>query len=419
MAMPKPSLEKLQEAMDAYHQGGQSKHEAALLMGIPETTYHYWFRLAKEAGLKPSPSVNPTKEKEKKWDLEKRSLEDTIRDLRAKLAAQERDSIRAARYSEFIQSVKTAIPETPKWALNLKGITGGPGIPIAHWSDWHVGEVVFPEQVGGLNEFNIAIAERRVRTLVEKIIALCFHHTAHPSYPGIVVCLGGDLISGFIHDELIETAEGPRTQQLLKTYELLAWALTALAEKFGKVWVVCVPGNHGRMTMKIRAKNKVQDSYEYLIYKILADRFKADKRLSFYISESTDALFTVAGHRFLLTHGDSTGAKGGDGFIGAIGPIIRGEKKVRDASSVVDDFYDTCLMGHYHIYVSTDRVIVNPTLKGYDEYARNELRATPEVPAQNLLFVNGDHGIIDQRRIFLEKRRPRSGALGVVEWRAA
>ena len=40
---------------------------------------------------------------------------------------------------------------------------------------------------------------------------------------------------------------------------------------------------------------------------------------------------------FLLTHGDSMGARGGDGIIGAIGPIIRGEKRVRDVASFTDE----------------------------------------------------------------------------------
>jgi predicted phosphodiesterase len=210
--------------------------------------------------------------------------------------------------------------------------------------------------------------------------------------------------------------EGPLSDQIRETYRLLVWALKQLADKFGAVFVVAVVGNHGRLHHKPRAKNRVQDSFEYMIYHFLADKFDDDERINFFIPDQTDAWFEVAGHRFLLTHGDSTGARGGDGIIGAIGPIVRGEKKVRDVAGFTGDAYDVALMGHYHISVSLDNVIVNPTLKGYDEFARNVLRARPERPAQTLIFIHPEKGIIDERRIWLEdkpERRPVSDFVAI------
>lgn len=330
-------------------------------------------------------------------------LRDRIKDLESALTAIHRDNVDAAKLREFISGIEP-LPGPPKWVMS-KPKSGGYGTPVTIWSDWHVGEVVAPEQVGGLNEFNIAIARRRAQTLVEKTISLCFDYAKTPEYPGIVVCLGGDMISGLIHLELSETMEGPFTEQVKEAFSLIAAGLTALADRFDKVFVPCVVGNHGRLHHRPRAKNRAQDSFEYLVYHFLEAHFKDDPRVKFMIAEQTDILFTVAGHRFLLTHGDSTGAKGGDGIIGAIGPIVRGEKRVRDVQALTDAPYDTALMGHYHVKVSLDGVIVNPAFKGYDEYARNILRARPETPAQMLFFVHPDYGIIDERRIFLEARR--------------
>src|SRR5258706_1150686 len=151
-----------------------------------------------------------------------------------------------------------------------------------------------------------------------------------PNYPGIVVCLGGYLISGNIHDELAQTNDGPVQQSILEVQEHLIRALTRMADVFGKVFVPCVVGNHGRNTLKPRAKNRVYESYEWNIYCQLEAWFKAkgDTRIQFSIPGETDAFFSVLGHRFLLTHGDTLGVKGGDGIIGAIGPIARGVTKV-------------------------------------------------------------------------------------------
>jgi len=332
-------------------------------------------------------------------------LKDENRALEAEIKSIQRDEISAEKVREFIAGVKKALPEPPVWMVDPKP-GGSAGVPLTLWSDWHIGEVVSREQVGGVNEFNIPIARLRVKRLVEAIVDLCFNHTVNPTYPGIVVCLGGDMVSGNIH-ELPETNDGTLTEQAKECYSLISGGLMAMAEKFGRVHVVGVVGNHGRLSHKPKAKNRVQDNIEWMLYHFLEARFENDKRITFQIPDETDALFEVAGHRFLLTHGDSTGARGGDGIIGAIGPIVRGEKKVRDVASMTDVFYDTALMGHYHQKVSLDSVIVNPSLKGYCEFARNVLRCRPERPAQTLIFVHPHYGVIDEKRIWLEKKPPR------------
>ena len=402
------SSAEIRRAHDLYG-SGMSIAQIGRELNRPRQTVQSWLR----DGINTKGIENPPDESE----IAIGALEERVRDLDAQLKTIRKDNISAERVKSIITGMEEGLPQDPpEWSFS-PAPPGSPGIPVALWSDWHIGEVVFPDQVGNVNEFNMGVAQRRVKTLVEKIIDLSFNHQVNPHYPGIVVCLGGDMVSGLIHDELIETMEGPFAEQIKETFSMIAAAIKALAERFGKVFVPCVPGNHGRMHHKPRAKNRALDSYEYLIYCFLEKHFEDDNRVQFHVATQTDVHFTVAGHRFLLTHGDSTGARGGDGFIGAIGPIVRGEKKVREVSGYTNDDYDTALMGHYHTKVSLDSVIVNPTLKGYDEYARNVLRARPEPPAQMLLYVHQDYGIVDERRIFLEKKANRSKKTAWVSWK--
>jgi hypothetical protein len=53
-------------------------------------------------------------------------------------------------------------------------------------------------------------------------------------------------------------------------------------------------------------------------------------------------------------------------------------------------------MGHWHTYLALSDVIVNGSLKGYDEYARLAMRAPYEPPIQALFFVHPEHGITAQ-----------------------
>jgi hypothetical protein len=62
----------------------------------------------------------------------------------------------------------------------------------------------------------------------------------------VIVCLGGDMISGDIHEELFATNDRTPQQCINDLSDLLASALERMADKFGKVFVPCVVGNHGR-----------------------------------------------------------------------------------------------------------------------------------------------------------------------------
>lgn len=298
--------------------------------------------------------------------------------------------------------------EAPTWTVPRAKSARTPGVPMTIWSDWHWGENVNAAEVGGVNTFSHAVAQVRVRKLVETTIALAKDHMVRPVYPGIVVCLGGDMITGAIHEELAVTNWGTVQQQFIQVQEELIAALAHMADVFGRVFVPCVVGNHGRDTLKPRMKQRAFTSYEWNLYNQLARTFAKDKRFTFLIPDETDAYFRVLGHRFLLTHGDSLGVKGGDGIIGAIGPIARGTTKVGRAEAQIGRDFDTLLIGHYHTYIPRGDampVIANGSVIGYNEYARLGLRVPYSRPSQALWFVHQDHGITAQWQVYLDKKR--------------
>ena len=277
---------------------------------------------------------------------------------------------------------------------------GSPGYPMALWSDWHWGETVDIRETGGLNAFNRTIAEHRVSQLVRGTIHVLRRYAgAHPVFPGIWVLLGGDMVSGLIHEELVATNWGNIADQAFECAAAITGGLLALADEFGQVNVVGVVGNHGRTTRKPNAKGRSLDSYDRSIYLSIQRHLANDPRLTIVIPDDTDYLFEVYGHRFLLTHGDSLGVNGGDGIIGALGPIARGAVKLRNSEGQVRRDFDTLVMGHWHQYIPRGDAlgaIVNGTLKGYDEYARIFLRARFARPCQALWIVSPKHGIAAQ-----------------------
>ena len=391
----------------AEHDGVVS--HAADAMGISASAARRWVKLAKTRGL-----TGKELTAEAKLRI---ALANANRDLKA--AQREADT--AERIRTEIYNLAARTPEPPKWLVPATKQHGSRGVPCTIWSDWHYGEVVRPEEIGGVNEFNADVAAARITRLVDTTIDLCFNHmgVATKNYPGIVVMLGGDMLSGDIHEELFATHDRTTQQCINDLTDLIASALERMADAFGRVFVPCVVGNHGRASRKPRMKGRIFTSHEWNIYCNLERYFKRDDRVRFLIPEETDAYFKVYNHRFLLTHGDSLGVKGGDGIIGAIGPITRGSLKVARSEAQIGRDFDTIVMGHWHQMLWLPGGIVNGALKGYDEYARLAMRAPYSRPSQALWFVHPEHGITARWEVLLDEEKTATECNDWVAWQAA
>lgn len=393
--MPQAPTSKalLQQTVDTLLKHGGRKKEAADALGLPYTTFFNRVTAAEHAGVTPK-GTNP---------------DDPVL-LRGQIKRLEAELKRANSTSAEIDVVKSVIGvlsskvealDPPKWLTTPKTKTTD-GVPTLMLSDWHGGERVFASQVNGVNEYSVAVMRARAKTLVDSTIHLLQIINPKMDYPGIVLVLGGDMISGNIHDELTATNELNSMPAVLEMFEILTGIIGTMADTFGRVFVPCVGGNHGRDTHKIWNKDRHHTSFDWLLYQFLARRFKDDKRITFYIPDSTGAYYKIFNHAYWLVHGD--GFRGGDGMIGCLGPILRGDHKTRSRNAQIDQSYDTMLMGHWHQYIHHGRVIVNGSLKGYDEYAFNNGFGF-EVPQQALWLTHPTHGITFRMPVYVDDKR--------------
>ena len=317
-------------------------------------------------------------------------LRHQVATLKTQLTAYQKDELTARYIRTKIMGLAETTPTPPAWLVESKATKSTPGVPTLLASDWHFGERIEDSQVGGVNSYNLDIAHDRARKLVLTAIDLLNNHMVNPKYPGIVFALGGDMVSGDIHDELKETNDLPLIPTVIDLYGVLIWCIEKLADSFGRVFVPCVTGNHGRNTMKIRAKDRAFTSFDWMLYALLEKHFAKDKRITFLVPEGPDAYYKIYEHRYLLTHGDQF--RGGDGMIGALGPIIRGDHKKRSRNNQVGLGYDTMVLGHWHQLIQMNRLIVNGSLCGYNEYAYAG-NFPFETPKQALWVTHPQHGI--------------------------
>lgn len=349
---------------------------------------------------------------------ERQRYADQISRLRTELREAQRGVNAAEDLRKSVFGLAEAQLDPPVWDIKFARAKGSPGVPMLLVSDLQWGEKISAAQMDGVNEFNLPIARARYKRLIEKTISLCRAHMVNPRYPGLVYKRGGDMVSGDIHQELRETNEAMSIAQVVDLVEHEVAGLEALlAAKtddarplFPEIWVISVPGNHGRQTMKPQSKGSVEANYDTLSAYMIESHFKAkgEGRIHFHSPASPDALFRVHGFTMLLTHGDRIGSRGGAGFIGAVATVARGMKKLIEYYAALGIIVDWIFIGHFHEYHELPWGFCNGSLPGISEFARDG-RFVPRPPVQLLTFVHPQHGITARWPILLEDR-PRLGA---------
>lgn len=291
-----------------------------------------------------------------------------------------------------VEAMNRTYQPVVKWATDVSS-PKSPGIPMLFISDVHYGEVVDPQQVLFSNAFSSDICARRLKHTFEQAVTLLKMHLAAPQYDGIVLVLGGDMINGGLHEDSAFSDESTPLVQAIEIARLLSDGVAFLADEFPKVDIYCVPGNHGRLTRRSWAKFYAQTNLDWLAYVMLKDYCRDLPNVEVHAPPVRDLTFEVAGRRYRLSHGDQF--RGGDGIIGPLGPVTRGDVRKRHSASLMpawaDATYDTLLVGHFHQLLMLTRLIMNGSVKGFDEFALS-INVPYEPPQQALWTVHPDHG---------------------------
>jgi len=257
---------------------------------------------------------------------------------------------------------------------------------VALASDWHVEERVKPTDTPTGNAYNLAIASLRIDRFFQGIVWMVQHHRSAFQIRDMQLWLGGDLVTGHIHDENVETSAFPPVKAILWLQPQLESGIRFLRDtlELDRLQVVCSYGNHGRDTKKPRRATGAHHSYEWGMYQQLAMNFANDDRVEFHAPPSghqyTD-IYDLTAH---YHHGDEISYGGGVGGITI--PINKAVAQWDQARR--SDLHN---FGHFHQYMNGNRVANNGSLIGYNAYAMS-IKATPERPQQAFYLVDSKHG---------------------------
>lgn len=243
-------------------------------------------------------------------------------------------------------------------------------VALAQFSDWHVGKRIDKKTTNGLNEYNPDIAKARSEAVTKNLLKLIKKERQDIKIPNLVINLGGDAINNFLH-------EGDSQQNYMSPLEevryaklLIGNALRTIAENgdFKKIVLLCQRGNHPRLTKRMQSNVDYKMNLEAMMYWILRDEFK-DKLFEWHIPESDIGYYSIGEGReekvIRYFHGHQISYQGGIG-----GLTIPMTKKIMYWDKTFKADYD--MVSHWHQFqIINNRVSVNSSLCGYDEFAQS------------------------------------------------
>lgn len=263
---------------------------------------------------------------------------------------------------------------------------------VMHVSDGHHDAIVTPEETGGLEEYNFEVSCRRAERLIDTTLDFTLNALSNYQFEDLTVFLNGDLTSGCIHDAEPRSHYRNQFKNCLAIGQLYGLMFRDLAPYFPSINIVCLSGNHGRMTPK-KDHAGAQQNWDYLIAKIAQLYTREIPNIGFTIPNAYSINVDIRGSVFNVSHGDDVKGHQGIPFYG----MLRRHGNLMKLAQIsrAEPIRYSCV-GHHHIAASLQdgigELLANGPWLGTDAYAYNSFCGYRE-PSQLIHGVHENHGV--------------------------
>jgi transcriptional regulator with XRE-family HTH domain len=257
-------------------------------------------------------------------------------------------------------------------------------------SDTHCDQVVTPEEVDGLEDFDFPVSARRAEVLVEELLKFTKESLSNFRFKKLVIMGLGDYTSGSIHNAHIRSYFGEQFTNDLAIAQLFSQMFVELSSHFEEVEVVNIVGNHGRLTEKIEFhKESVAANHDTLIMKIVEIYCQNVKNINFEFPAGLSTIKEINGWNFFLHHGHG---KKGSGETWA-----RAKRKSQTIVPLHRGAINYFCSGHFHtpgdVAVSGGaNMLGNGAFLACDQYSYQNIDEAG-VPCQLIFGVHQHNGV--------------------------
>ena len=406
MALSKAQIEYIDklcgQVKDLWCNTEKTKAQIAKQLEVSETTVR---RIIKDNKFirpeKPKPVIIPPK-----LQREVDDLEDTISEYKPKEHLQKKNQETAFRqlrsnnetllkeYEDLMAAHEIALALQEPSSYNIPVIQlneshKNQAVPLIQFSDWHVEERVDRHTTHGKNEYNPDIARKRVEILTENTIKLIHKEQQNVIIENLFICLGGDMINSFLHEHDVQENYMSPIEACKFAKELICKSLATIAEYSGvkHIDVMCIRGNHPRLTKKMISNIDYKMNLEAMIYDtVKQDRLMREDIFTWHIPQSEFGYIDIGGKTIRNFHGHQVNYKGGIGGITI--PLIKYIMRLNDTIKA-----DYTTMHHFHTLdmIGACNTSINGSLVGFNSYAM-QLGAKFEEPKQAFQLLDTKRG---------------------------
>lgn len=288
---------------------------------------------------------------------------------------------------ERVQQLETEIDafrsmqDVDTFAIQAHKGHDGEATAVVLASDWHSEERVDGTTINGLNEFTLAIAKDRINRFFVNVARLIRAKQKAIRVRTLILALLGDFISGYIHEELMESNQLPPIEAVINVQNHIASGIRyLLANTDVSLLLPCHSGNHGRTTRRVHQATERGNSLEYFMYHVLANTFSSEPRAKVQIAGGYHSYTDIGGFKIRWHHGHNIRYWGGVG--GLTIPLRKAVAQWNRSGPV-----DLDCIGHFHQLSYGGNFIVNGSLIGYGPFALS-IKADFERPKQAFFLVN-------------------------------
>lgn len=256
-------------------------------------------------------------------------------------------------------------------------------------SDIHFGLDVSQKGSGGLGSYGTAEAINRLLRVEEGLINIgrVFKTPRHR----LNLFLVGDIIENLIlRESQLRTSDNTIVQQVIIGVDELCRIIVRLLSVYGEIHAYAVGGNHARFTKEV-GRNDPTDSFDYLIYRWIADRLKNHTRFKINIAESWFMIVKRMGWKFGIDHGEDIQSHYSFPYYGGDRAFAKEQELFADEHG---HGYHYKIVGHHHTFAVTHdgRMLWNGSLVGGSEYSLKRLKLR-SMPSQTFFSIHPEWGI--------------------------
>lgn len=283
----------------------------------------------------------------------------------------------------------TELPEQPVRVKSGKNIIQEH--LVMHLSDEHADEIVIPEKVGELENYNFDVALCRAEKYIDTVINFTQKTMSNYDFPVLHILSNGDHVSGEIHGAVNHSYYRNMFKNSLAVGQMHALMIRDLAPYFKQINVLCLSGNHGRRSAKKNYEG-AHDNWDYLVHQIAKLHCGNLKNVNFTIPDAWSANLDINGHGFCVSHGDDIKSWNSIPYYG----IERKTRRLVSLNAAQGKQIKYFVFGHFHTcsgFSDLDgETLVNGAWLATNPYAYESFSSFRE-PSQLIHGVHKDQGI--------------------------